>query len=211
MKIDKYKILYPYGAVYLILNKINNKKYIGITTRDVSDRFREHCKANSYIGRAIRKYGEDNFSIQVIDTAYNKDDLFNLEIKYISQFDSYRNGYNQTIGGDGAKLVEDLEITLTEKQKKFCNMVDSENNKDIDVYDNKAMIKCIAINLTKIYLCSQKARDKIKSAKLLLEMNRAISSQLIDAKIINIDEVNHYAHQKISSFERWCEYGEQTG
>lgn len=211
MKKYKYEILNPYGVVYLITNTINNKKYIGITTRNISDRFKEHCKANSYIGRAIRKYGENNFSIEVLDIAHSKEELFDLEVKYISNYNSYRDGYNQTIGGDGASLVEDLELKLTNKQKNFCNLVDKENKKAIDVSNREDMIRCIVFNSVWLYLNSIKARDKIKSAKLILKLNMKFTSPLYKYGVINIDEVTHYSNQKISSFERWECCGKQTG
>lgn len=211
MKLDKYKILNPYGVVYLIANRVNNKKYIGITTRDVSDRFKEHCKANSYIGRAIRKYGKNNFSIQIIDMAHTKEELFDLEVKHISNYNSYRDGYNQTVGGDGANLVEDLKLKFTNKQIHFCNLVDKENKKDIDVFNMVDMVRCIVFNSAWLYLNSVKARNKIIAAKLILKLNTKFTSPLYKYGIINIDEVIHYSNQKISSFERWERRGEQTG
>lgn len=211
MKKYKYEILNPYGVVYLITNTINNKKYIGITTRNISDRFKEHCKANSYIGRAIRKYGENNFSIEVLDIAHSKEELFDLEVKYISNYNSYRDGYNQTIGGDGASLVEDLELKLTNKQKNFCNLVDKENKKAIDVSNREDMIRCIVFNSVWLYLNSIKARDKINAAKLILKLNPHFTLSLYKYGVINIDEVIHYSNQKISSFERWEYNGKQTG
>lgn len=211
MKKYKYEILNPYGVVYLITNTINNKKYVGITTRNISDRFKEHCKANSYIGKAIRKYGKNNFVIQILDMAHSKEDLFDLEVKYISNYNSYRDGYNQTIGGDGASLVEDLELKLTNKQKRFCNLVDKENKKDIDVSNREDVIRCVIFNSAWLYLNSVKARDKINAAKLLLKLNIKFTSPLYKYGVINIDEVTHYSNQKISSFERWECFGKQTG
>ncbi|WP_130818994.1 GIY-YIG nuclease family protein [Anaerococcus vaginimassiliensis] len=211
MKKYKYEILNPYGVVYLITNTINNKKYIGITTRNISDRFKEHCKANSYIGRAIRKYGENNFSIEVLDIAHSKEELFDLEVKYISNYNSYRDGYNQTIGGDGASLVEDLELKLTNKQKNFCNLVDKENKKAIDVSNREDMIRCVIFNSAWLYLNSVKARDKINAAKLMLKLNPNFTLPLYKYGVINFDEVIHYSNQKISSFERWEYNGKQTG
>lgn len=204
-------MLNPYGVVYLIINRVNNKKYIGITTRDISDRFKEHCKADSYIGRAIRKYGENNFSIQMIDMAHTKEELFDLEVKHISNYNSFRDGYNQTVGGDGANLVEDLKLKLTNKQRKFCDLVDKENKKDIDVFNMEDMVRCIVFNSAWLYLNSIKARDKIRSAKLILKLNKKFTSPLYKYGIINIDEVIHYSNQKISSFERWERRGKQDG
>lgn len=211
MKKYKYEILNPYGVVYLITNTITNKKYIGITTRNISDRFKEHCKANSYIGRAIRKYGKNNFSIEVLDMAHSKEELFDLEVKYISSYNSYRGGYNQTVGGDGANLVEDLELKLTNKQKNFCNLVDKENKKAIDVSNREDMIRCIVFNSVWLYLNSIKPRDKINAAKLILKLKPNFTLPLYKHGVINIDEVVHYSNQKISSFERWECCGKQTG
>ena len=58
---DEYIISGKYGSVYCIENRINNKKYIGITTRSLQKRFKEHCKAESVIGKAIRKHKKENF------------------------------------------------------------------------------------------------------------------------------------------------------
>ena len=51
-----------YGVVYLILNMLNGKKYVGQTTKTVEERFRQHkrCK-KGLIGKAIRKYGKEKF------------------------------------------------------------------------------------------------------------------------------------------------------
>ncbi len=52
---DEYIISGEYGSVYCIENIVNGKKYIGITTRSLQKRFKEHCKAESVIGKAITK------------------------------------------------------------------------------------------------------------------------------------------------------------
>jgi len=48
----------------------------------------------------MKKYGIDNFDIEVLETIDNKENLKQLEIYYIKKFDSYNNGYNMTVGGD---------------------------------------------------------------------------------------------------------------
>lgn len=54
--------------VYQIVNKINNKKYIGITSKSISTRFTQHKKQlNCGIADAIKKYGEENFYIEKIN------------------------------------------------------------------------------------------------------------------------------------------------
>jgi group I intron endonuclease len=91
---------------YLIVNTENGKKYIGVTTRAIAARWRQHIhqskkSLNTKLARAIRKYGGSAFSISHIASAVSHDALFDLEKILIEQFDSFRNGYNATTGGDG--------------------------------------------------------------------------------------------------------------
>lgn len=58
---------------------------------------------NTYIYRAIRKYGIDKFRIRTIDTASTEDRANEFEKFYIKLFDTHQKarGYNLTLGGDG--------------------------------------------------------------------------------------------------------------
>lgn len=95
------------GYIYLVTNKINNKKYVGKTEYSVERRWKEHIsdsKKNKCEKRplynAIRKYGENNFTVQMIEeTQYTEE----REQYWIRMFDTYKNGYNATLGGDGKR------------------------------------------------------------------------------------------------------------
>ena len=94
--------------IYKIINKINNKVYIGKTGRNIDVRWREHCSKasqgiNTYLYNAIRKYGENNFIIEEIDKTENSNEINLLEQKWITFYDSSNKnkGYNLTKGGDG--------------------------------------------------------------------------------------------------------------
>ena len=91
---------------YLITNKINNKAYVGITTRSLDRRWYEHrFVANScgqLLGKAIKKYGEDSFEIKPIASAKTLEALKSVEKDLIVQFGTkVPNGYNLTDGGEG--------------------------------------------------------------------------------------------------------------
>lgn len=98
------------GSVYKITNLTNQKAYIGITTRDPIDRWWEHCNSaqngsDYFIHQAIRKHGEESFSVQVIAQTNTIEDLKELEIILIKQHGTHmstQKGYNKTWGGDGA-------------------------------------------------------------------------------------------------------------
>lgn len=83
-------------GIYKIENLLNNKIYIGQSIH-IEKRWQEHCKAstNSLIAKAIRKYGKENFSFQILEEVSNITELNELESKYIQQFNSLvPNGYN---------------------------------------------------------------------------------------------------------------------
>ena len=94
------------GIVYKIQSRTSNKVYIGITKGTLEKRFKRHVrnalKEDSHykFHRALRKYGADDFVVSVVEEC---DDslLIEREKFYIEKYDSYRNGYNSTIGGDG--------------------------------------------------------------------------------------------------------------
>lgn len=94
--------------IYKITNLINNKIYIGLTRNSLDSRWSYHIRdsknAKKGIDAAIRKYGKENFKVEIIDeTATTLEELNNLEIYYIKLFNSTNNkiGYNQTSGGGG--------------------------------------------------------------------------------------------------------------
>ena len=94
--------------IYKITNVLNKKNYIGITSRGIEVRFKEHLAAARYgkdkypFHSALKKYGEENFKIEVIDTCDTIEQARLLECKYIKIFHSYiqEDGYNATLGGD---------------------------------------------------------------------------------------------------------------
>lgn len=91
---------------YEVANLITGARYIGITNRRLRRRWKDHCsRANdSVLGRAIRKYGRDAFSIRVIAQAMNYGALLELEMALIVQERTRVEfgGYNVTDGGVGA-------------------------------------------------------------------------------------------------------------
>lgn len=93
--------------LYRITNLLNNKVYIG-QSDNVSRRWAYHKnqatkeKPVQYINRAMRKYGVDNFSFEVIASCRTQDDADETEILLILQYDSRNKnkGYNIKPGGE---------------------------------------------------------------------------------------------------------------
>lgn len=88
--------------IYKITNIQNNKIYIGQTIRPVQDRFNRHINdalhniIDTRFARAIRKYGKDNFSLEIIDTAQSQNKLNDKERYWIQYYNSVKEGYNET-------------------------------------------------------------------------------------------------------------------
>jgi group I intron endonuclease len=88
--------------IYLITNLINSKKYIGITKYSLEERFSQHIKRGFLLTEAIKKYGKEKFSIELIEEVESAERVYELEIFYIKKYDTKApNGYNLTDGGDG--------------------------------------------------------------------------------------------------------------
>jgi group I intron endonuclease len=107
-------IILKIGRVYIITNLINNKKYVGITTRTIKRRFNQHIWESKgrclwAINKAIRKYGEENFTIDLVEELYNitEKELFLKESFYIDKYNTLvdnKCGYN-LVKCDNNKLI----------------------------------------------------------------------------------------------------------
>ena len=95
--------------VYCITNLINNKKYIGITSRNIKTRFQEHCSHNqTLVYDAVQKYGKENFQIEILENNIPKEEIDKRERYFISKFNTLiPNGYNLSTGGISNKDLND--------------------------------------------------------------------------------------------------------
>lgn len=117
--------------IYKITNKINNKVYIGQTTKTIEERWKRHC-SDALSGRlktkfalAIRKYGVKSFRVEKIDTAKTKDELNKKEVYWISFYNSVYEGYNSTDGGENTDTYHyktEEEMTVI-KEKIRCTKI----------------------------------------------------------------------------------------
>lgn len=98
--------------VYKISFNNSKKVYIGYTCKSISKRLEQHIQlanagGDTKLQRAIRKYGIENLSVQKVYQTDDKGDAMLNEKRLIEQYDSFRNGYNMTLGGDGGWCVPD--------------------------------------------------------------------------------------------------------
>lgn len=89
--------------VYKITCDINNKVYIGQTSKPIQKRLEKHFslalsekeRSDSIkLSRAIRKYGKSHFYIQELERVSNQDELDEREYFWINHHNAVKQGYN---------------------------------------------------------------------------------------------------------------------
>ena len=89
------------GEIYIATNTVTGRRYVGQTKYHTSYRWNQHLqesrlgKSQSYLHRAIRKYGEDAFVVRRVLKNIPDDALDRLEIMCIQRYNTLiPNGYN---------------------------------------------------------------------------------------------------------------------
>lgn len=134
--------------IYKITNQINSKVYIGQSIRPIEQRFQRHISdainniLDTHLARAIRKYGKDNFMIELIDIAITQDELNFKEQYWIRFYNSVFDGYNETdaiykSGGNTYQSKTDEELNAIKEKIRQTKI--GENN------PNARAIKCFNV------------------------------------------------------------------
>ena len=124
-------------SLYMHINKINNKKYIGITKQDPERRWGtdgSHYRESPHLYSAILKHGWDNFDHVVLNSGMTRSDACLLEKHYISRFQTQdrRFGYNIFEGGTAPSLPQETREKISRRlmgNKHCLGRVTSEETK----------------------------------------------------------------------------------
>ena len=106
-------------CVYVHTNKINGKKYVGITSLKPQERWRNGngYPHNTYFTNAIKKYGwNEGFIHEIVAEELSEAEACQMEKNLIAEYDCMNpNGYNSTSGGEaGKEYSEELRQRLSE-------------------------------------------------------------------------------------------------
>lgn len=120
-------------SIYKCTNKVNGKSYIGFSS-EFNKRKRRHCydsfnqsskEYSSKFHRAIRKYGLNNFDWEILYQSKNYEYMLQeMEYHFIVEYDTFKNGYNETMGGEGCYGYKHSD----EHKEKLRNMWSGKNN-----------------------------------------------------------------------------------
>lgn len=159
-----------YGVIYVITNLVNNKKYVGQTIRSFNERYRyggtgiervykfhKYNKENGYyynekILKDIAEYGFESFEVnEKFDVAYSQKELYDLEDKYIKEFNCIYEGYNYDNGGCKHSIDTRNKIS-----KSHIGILNSEESKKINSEKHKGELnnratKIMCLNDNKVF------------------------------------------------------------
>ena len=110
-------------TVYCHTNKLNGKRYVGITSQKPEESWNngQGYKSQSLFYNAIKKYGWHNFTHEILYTGLSANEASALEKKLISEWKSSdkRYGYNVQLGGlKGSRMNDATKKKLSEATKK---------------------------------------------------------------------------------------------
>lgn len=96
-----------YGFIYLTTNKINGKKYIGQRYYDTKEQWKSYLGSGNILKDAIKKYGKDNFTVEILENCETKELLDNREKYWIQKYNAIKDNtfYNIAIGGTGGNVI----------------------------------------------------------------------------------------------------------
>lgn len=104
--------------VYIHTNKINGKKYVGITSKTCEERWRDGrgYKRCTLFNKAIKKYGWDGFDHEIVASNLTQSEAEDMEKSLIAQFQTTNPefGYNLSEGGHAPLLSEETKQKISE-------------------------------------------------------------------------------------------------
>ena len=170
------------GYNYKISIDINNKVYIGQTKTSITKRWNAHLSrynsgSNQGIYGAMKKYGINRFKIEKI-VECPIEELNDLEQFYIKKYNSYYEGYNLTLGGEGNSF-----LNLNEKE-----VIDKYNELGY-IRDTAKFFNCCELVISNIL---HKNNIEIKPIPKfdITTIPRSVKNDLAHTKRIKIVELN---------------------
>lgn len=137
-------------GIYKIENIKNQKIYVGLSKNCIRRWYDHRSKAinpkkkedfDKPLYKSMRKYGLENFSFSILEEC-EEEKLAEKEIFWINKLNSYREGYNATLGGDLVPIEYSTHIgeehgmaKLTEEEVVFCRKCYQDGLRSKDIWE----------------------------------------------------------------------------
>lgn len=108
-------------CVYVHTNKVNGKRYVGITSQKPEKRWKNGYRDNQHFSRAIKKYGWNGFSHEIFIDGLTKEQACLWESALIAQYETQdqNKGYNIQSGGEGCAEQNKVAVNQYTLDGKF--------------------------------------------------------------------------------------------
>lgn len=109
-----------YGFIYQTTNKLNGKRYIGLCTHEnpiILEDKKQYLGSGTMIKNAIKRYGRTNFTREILEICFSKEELNAAEIMWIEKL---KPEYNITPGGAGgySSVLKEYWGSMTKEERK---------------------------------------------------------------------------------------------
>lgn len=161
-------------CVYMHINKVNGKKYIGITKLKPEYRWSNGngYKENKHFYSSIKKYGWENFEHKIVYANLTKNEACEKEIELIDFYETtdFNKGYNISFGGEGGLSgvynLESMSVKVYQYDmdgnfiNEYPSMMEAERQTGVE---NSAICGCCKgkTAYAKDYIWSYEYHDKI--------------------------------------------------
>ncbi len=185
-----YKAKFPNGKVYIGKSK-------NFESRKMSHFYNSNYKktTSTKMKRAINKYGFDNIKWEIIFESDDIDIINEKEKEYIIFFDSIKNGYNISNGGDGGDTISNnvRKIDIIRQQlkskgidpEKYVAITDELKSEIINDYLNNKLTRNALVK--KYSISKQRMSRLLKSENIEINMNK---SSEVNTKKFDIEYIN---------------------
>lgn len=205
------------GKIYKYTNMINGKVYIGQTKQSLQERDKKHLTQLSdltYFHRALKKYGRENFTLELVEDGIPFEQLNDKEKFYIDKFESFYvtgKGYNLTQGGQWGSGTQKLTISQANEIKNLIKTSDMTLQQIGELYG--VSLYCISdINRGRSFnepieypLRAAPKRSIITEEKLDIILDYLFNSDLTQEEIALATDVNTYTIGEINRGNNsWC-------
>ena len=188
-------------CVYVHTNKINGKKYVGLTSQDPERRWKHGYgyKGSTYFYNAIQKYGWDSFTHEIIADNLSKKEAQDMESKLIVEYKTQNEnfGYNLESGGSAPqhsdatieklRLLNKSRIVSEETKKK---MREADKLRPIHKHTEEAKLKISAAKIG--HKVSDETKEKLRKAfsqkVICVEMNKIFNSMKEAAEYFDLSK-----------------------
>lgn len=159
----------------------SGKSYIGFTGQTPENRWGmngsqyKRVKGHHKFAAAIKKYGWDNFTHEILEEGLSFEEANQREIYYIALYDSFNNGYNATLGGGGTLGIKgekspwyNRKHTEEEKYLIGCGRrgrkLSDDRKKELSEMQSRKPVVCLSADgkFLAEYYNAQKAADELK-------------------------------------------------